>query len=214
MRCRSRGKNVRGASTITQQVMKNFLLSGDRTVERKIKEIILATRLESTLSKDKILELYLNEIFLGQNSYGVAAAAQTYFNKSLTELDPARGGLSGRDAEGAAASLHPVREQGRVRWNAANYVLREMWQNGYIDEATYADGQGGQPLLTVQNGDYRGLPRSPAAARLFHRRNPPPAVGHLRRGGVLLGRPDHPRHGGPRVAGGRRRRAARGAGEI
>ena len=60
----SRGRNVRGASTITQQVMKNFLLSGDRTGERKIKEIILATRLEKTLSKDKILELYLNEIFL------------------------------------------------------------------------------------------------------------------------------------------------------
>ena len=79
---RSRGKNVRGASTITQQVMKNFLLSGDRRAERKIKEIILATRLEETLDKERILELYLNEIFLGQNSYGVTAAAQTYFNKT------------------------------------------------------------------------------------------------------------------------------------
>ena len=74
---KSRGRNVRGASTITQQVMKNFLLSGDRQMERKIKEIILATRIEETLSKEKILELYLNEIFLGQNSYGVTAAAQT-----------------------------------------------------------------------------------------------------------------------------------------
>jgi penicillin-binding protein 1A len=64
----SRGENLRGASTITQQVMKNFLLSGDRTGERKIKELILATRVEGTLSKDQILELYLNEIFLGQNS--------------------------------------------------------------------------------------------------------------------------------------------------
>ncbi len=77
---------MRGASTITQQVMKNFLLGGERTGERKIKEIILASRIEETLSKDKILELYLNEIFLGQNSYGVAAAAQTYFNKPLTDL--------------------------------------------------------------------------------------------------------------------------------
>ncbi|MEE2634841.1 MAG: transglycosylase domain-containing protein, partial [Pseudomonadota bacterium] len=67
---RSRGSNVRGASTITQQVMKNFLLDGDRRAERKIKEIILATRVEQALSKEKILELYLNEIFLGQNSYG------------------------------------------------------------------------------------------------------------------------------------------------
>ena len=65
---KTRGKNVRGASTITQQVMKNFLLDGSRSVERKVKEIILATRLEGTMSKDKILGLYLNEIFLGQNS--------------------------------------------------------------------------------------------------------------------------------------------------
>ncbi|MEO0358087.1 MAG: transglycosylase domain-containing protein, partial [Pseudomonadota bacterium] len=64
----SRGQTLRGASTITQQVMKNFLLSGDRRIERKIKEIILATRIEDTLDKEDILELYLNEIFLGQNS--------------------------------------------------------------------------------------------------------------------------------------------------
>ncbi len=75
---RTRGKTVRGASTITQQVMKNFLLSGDRKIARKIKEIVLAARLEETLDKERILELYLNEIFLGQNSYGVTAAAQTY----------------------------------------------------------------------------------------------------------------------------------------
>ncbi|MEE4345366.1 MAG: transglycosylase domain-containing protein, partial [Paracoccaceae bacterium] len=81
----SRGQDVRGASTITQQVMKNFLLGGERAAERKIKEIILATRLEETLSKDRILELYLNEIFLGQNSYGVTAAALTYFNKPLRD---------------------------------------------------------------------------------------------------------------------------------
>ena len=76
----SRGANLRGASTITQQVMKNFLLDGSRSAERKIKELILATRIEGTLDKEGILELYLNEIFLGQNSFGVAAAAQTYFN--------------------------------------------------------------------------------------------------------------------------------------
>ena len=86
---KSRGGSVRGASTITQQVMKNFLLDSSRSVERKVKELILATRLERTLTKDQILELYLNEIFLGQNSYGVAAAAQTYFNRSLDALTPA-----------------------------------------------------------------------------------------------------------------------------
>ena len=78
----SRGQDVRGASTITQQVMKNFLLDGSRSVERKIKEIILATRIEGAMPKDKILELYLNEIFLGKNSYGVTAASLTYLNKS------------------------------------------------------------------------------------------------------------------------------------
>ncbi|MEO0991232.1 MAG: transglycosylase domain-containing protein, partial [Pseudomonadota bacterium] len=85
----ARGGRLRGASTITQQVMKNFLLSGDRSAERKIKELILAVRLEQTLDKEDILSLYLNEIFLGQNSYGVAAAAQSYFNKTLEDLTPA-----------------------------------------------------------------------------------------------------------------------------
>jgi membrane carboxypeptidase/penicillin-binding protein len=82
----AQGARLRGASTITQQVTKNFLLSGDRSAERKVKEIILAARLENTLSKEKILELYLNEIFLGQNSYGVTAAAETYFGKPLEDL--------------------------------------------------------------------------------------------------------------------------------
>ena len=83
-----KGSNRRteGASTITQQVAKNFLLSSDRTLERKIKEAILSIRIERAYSKDKILELYLNEIYLGLNSYGVAAAALNYFNKELSEL--------------------------------------------------------------------------------------------------------------------------------
>src|SRR5690242_16341381 len=75
-----------GASTITQQVAKNMLLSSEISIERKVKEILLATRIESALSKDRILELYLNEIYLGSGAYGVAAAALTYFDKSLDEL--------------------------------------------------------------------------------------------------------------------------------
>ena len=106
---------LRGASTITQQVMKNFLLTGDRSGERKIKEIILATRLESTLSKDEILELYLNEIFLGQNSYGVTAAAQVYFAKSLEELTPGRDRLSRGAAAGAERAAPGAREGPRDR---------------------------------------------------------------------------------------------------
>jgi penicillin-binding protein 1A len=147
----SRGGNVRGASTITQQVMKNFLLDGGRTAERKIKELILATRLEATLPKDKILELYLNEIFLGQNSYGVAAAAQTYFNKTLDELTPAEAAMLASMPQ-APGRYHPVTAKARVT-ERRNYVLREMWQNGYIDEAAYQSSIA-EPLRSVQNGDY------------------------------------------------------------
>ncbi|MES2667648.1 MAG: PBP1A family penicillin-binding protein [Pseudomonadota bacterium] len=147
----SRGETVRGASTITQQVMKNFLLDGSRSVERKVKEIILATRLEETLSKDKILELYLNEIFLGKNSYGVAAAAQTYFNKPLTALAPHEAAMLAAMPQ-APGKYDPVTGKDRLT-ERRNYVLREMWQNGYIDEATY-EAERVLPLKSVQNGDY------------------------------------------------------------
>ena len=148
---RSRGKDIRGASTITQQVMKNFLLGGERKAERKIKEIILATRIEETLNKEKILELYLNEIFLGQNSYGVAAAAQTYFNKTLSELAPHEAAMLAAMPQ-APSDYHPVRAKERVT-ERRNYVLREMWQNGYIDEATFRSERE-LPLRSVQNGDF------------------------------------------------------------
>ncbi|MFN3723840.1 MAG: penicillin-binding protein 1A [Paracoccaceae bacterium] len=147
----SRGENLRGASTITQQVMKNFLLSSDKTGERKIKELILASRLEETLTKDKILELYMNEIFLGQNSYGVAAAAQTYFNKPLTDLAPHEAAMLAAMPQ-APSQYHPVRAKERVT-QRRNYVLREMWQNGYIPEATY-EAERVLPLKSVQNGDF------------------------------------------------------------
>ena len=147
----SRGREVRGASTITQQVMKNFLLSGDRSAERKIKEIILATRLEETLPKDKILELYLNEIFLGQNSYGVAAAAQTYFNKSLDQLTPAEAAYLATLPK-APSDLHPVRNKDKAIERRA-YVLNRMAEDGYIT-ADVAKAEAATPLLTVQNGDY------------------------------------------------------------
>ena len=151
---RSRGSNVRGASTITQQVMKNFLLSGDRKAARKIKEIILATRLEETLSKDKILELYLNEIFLGQNSYGVAAAAQTYFNKTLGELSPHEAATLASMPK-APSDYHPVRRKQRLT-DRRNYVLREMFENGYISEDVYKV-EVEQPLRSVQNGDFESF---------------------------------------------------------
>ncbi|MFG6542797.1 penicillin-binding protein 1A, partial [Sulfitobacter sp. M22298] len=151
---KSRGRDVRGASTITQQVMKNFLLSGDRRAERKIKEIILASRLEETLSKEKILELYLNEIFLGQNSYGVAAASQTYFNKTLSELAPHEAAFLASLPK-APSDYHPVRRKDRLLARR-NFVLREMKENGYISEAVY-ETEVAQPLRSVQNGDFESF---------------------------------------------------------
>ena len=147
----TRGQELRGASTITQQVMKNFLLSGDRTGERKIKEIILATRLEESLTKDKILELYLNEIFLGQNSYGVAAAAQTYFNKPLSELSAGEAAYLATLPK-APSEMHPVRNKDRALERRA-YVLNRMAEDGHITREEAA-AEAEKPLLTVQNGDY------------------------------------------------------------
>ncbi|GAB4289548.1 MAG: PBP1A family penicillin-binding protein [Roseovarius sp.] len=148
---RTRGRNVRGASTITQQVMKNFLLSGDRRIERKIKEIILATRIEETLSKEKILELYLNEIFLGQNSYGVTAAAQTYFNKTLDELAPHEAAFLASMPK-APSDFHPVRNKERLR-QRRNFVLKEMFENGYISREVM-EHEINEPVRSVQNGDF------------------------------------------------------------
>ncbi|MBW7921985.1 MAG: PBP1A family penicillin-binding protein [Rubellimicrobium sp.] len=144
------GAVMRGASTIPMQVMKNFLLDGSREVERKAKEMILAVRAVASLGRDHILELYLNEIFLGQNAYGVAAAAQTYFNTSLDQL------TAGQAAYLAAlpkqpSDLHPVRNHDYAV-ERRDYVLRRMFEDGYIDRATY-DSERTAPLLTVQSGD-------------------------------------------------------------
>ncbi|MDA9980026.1 transglycosylase domain-containing protein, partial [Yoonia sp.] len=153
----SRGENVRGASTITQQVMKNFLLDGSRSVERKIKELILSVRIEGAMPKERILELYLNEIFLGQNSFGVTAAALTYFNKPLTELTAGEAAYLASLPK-SPSNRHPVRDREiAVFWR--NNTLREMFENGYIDQQTY-DRDRNSPLLSVQGGDYQDFRES------------------------------------------------------
>jgi penicillin-binding protein 1A len=150
----SRGEDLRGASTITQQVMKNFLLDGSRSAERKIKEIILAARIEGAMPKEKILELYLNEIFLGKNSFGVTAAAQTYFNKPLTELAVEEAAYLAVLPK-APSNYDPVRDFDTAMARR-NFVLREMWENGYIDKAAF-DRARDTPLRTVQSGDYESF---------------------------------------------------------
>ncbi|MDE3174528.1 MAG: penicillin-binding protein 1A [Pseudomonadota bacterium] len=123
-------RHIQGASTITQQVAKNFLLSADRTVERKIREVLLSLRIESAYSKDKILELYLNEIYLGLGNYGVAAAALNYFNKSVHELTVAEVAyLAALPKEPSA--LNPFRNHDRAV-ERRNYVIGRMEDDGYI----------------------------------------------------------------------------------
>jgi penicillin-binding protein 1A len=147
----ARGERLRGASTIPQQVVKNIFLSADRSAERKIKEIILASRLAETLTKDKILEIYLNEIFLGQNSYGVTAAAQTYFNKTLGEITIAEAAYLASLPK-KPSELHPVRHK-EVAISRRNFVLKEMMENGYLSQKE-AEEASAEDLQTVQAGDF------------------------------------------------------------
>ncbi|MFZ0693633.1 MAG: penicillin-binding protein 1A [Alphaproteobacteria bacterium] len=145
------GSNRRpiGGSTITQQVAKNFLLTGEVSFERKAKEAILALRIERSLTKHRILELYLNEIYLGYGSYGVAAAALNYFNKSLDELSIAEAAYL------AALPKAPSNYNPTHRKEAAiarrNWVIDRMAEDGYISAADAAAAKN-EPLV-VRNAE-------------------------------------------------------------
>ena len=119
-----------GASTITQQVAKNFLLSSERTIDRKIKEAVLSMRIEQAYSKDRILELYLNEIFLGLGSYGIAGASLTYFDKSVQELNLQEAAYLAALPK-APNNYHPYRNTGDAI-ERRNWVIDRMVQNGYV----------------------------------------------------------------------------------
>jgi penicillin-binding protein 1A len=127
------GRRPQGASTITQQVARDFLLNSDVKFSRKIREAILAIRIDATYPKQKILELYLNEIYLGEHSYGVAAAALNYFDKSLDELDISEVAFL------AALPKGPANYDPRFYHAAAidrrNWVIGQMADNGYITDA-------------------------------------------------------------------------------
>jgi penicillin-binding protein 1A len=129
------GSNRRpqGASTITQQVAKNFLLTNEVSFTRKIKEALLAMRLERAYSKDKILELYLNEIYLGLGAYGIAAASLVYFDKSVNELTVAEAAYLAALPK-APSSLHPVKNRDRAI-ERRNYVIDRLLENGWIKQA-------------------------------------------------------------------------------
>src|SRR5216683_1397324 len=125
-----------GASTITQQVAKNMLLTNELSISRKVKEILLATRIDEALSKDRILELYLNEIYLGSGAYGVAAAAMTYFNKSLDELSLSEAAfLAGLPK--APNNYNPVRYPQAAK-SRRDWVLDRMTEDANATEAEAA----------------------------------------------------------------------------
>lgn len=126
-----------GASTITQQVAKNFLLNNEQTIERKLREAIIVQRIESAFSKDQILELYLNEIFLGLNSYGIAAASLNYFGKSLNELSLDEMAYLAALPKGPN-NYHPFKHKDRAI-ERRNWVLLQMLDNDYITQAEFDD---------------------------------------------------------------------------
>jgi len=138
------GRRPQGASTITQQVARNFLLNSDVKFSRKIREAILAIRIDATYPKSKVLELYLNEIYLGEHSYGVGAAALNYFGKSLDDLDIAEVAFL------AALPKGPANYDPRFNHAAAmdrrNWVIGQMAENNYITSAQ-ATAAKAEPLV-------------------------------------------------------------------
>jgi len=134
-----------GASTITQQVAKNFLLTNELSLERKLKEMILALRIEKVYDKDRILELYLNEIYLGYGSYGVASAALNYFNKSLDELTIAEAAFLAALPK-APNNYDPVRKH-EAALDRRAWVLNRMLEDGNITNEEY-EAALAEPLVT------------------------------------------------------------------
>ena len=131
----SSSKRLEGASTITQQVAKNFLLTNEVSIKRKMKEAILAFRIERALSKERILELYLNQIYLGSGAYGVAAASLEYFDKSIKELDYAEAALLAALPK-APSRYNPYRDKKLAKFRR-DLVLKNLYENNFINLKDY-----------------------------------------------------------------------------
>ena len=129
------GGKKQGASTITQQVARNFFLSSEKTYTRKLYEVLLSFKIEHNLSKDQILELYVNQIFLGQRAYGFSAAAQIYFGKPLKDLTPAEAAMLAGLPK-APSTFNPVVNPKRAKLRQ-QYVLRRMREMGALDDKQY-----------------------------------------------------------------------------
>ncbi len=147
------GGRRQGASTITMQVARNFFLSSEKTLTRKIYEALLAFKIEASLSKDQILEIYINQIYLGQRAYGFAAAAQIYFGKSLARLSPAEAAvLAGLPK--APSSYNPVANPKRAKQRQL-YVLRRMHALGQLSDEQLAEAQRAPIVVKHDIDDYK-----------------------------------------------------------
>lgn len=133
------GGTKQGASTITQQVARNFFLSSEQTLRRKLYEILLAWKIEQNLTKDEILEVYMNQIYLGQRAYGFSSAAQIYFGKQLSDISIAEAAMLAGLPK-APSSNNPVVNPKRARARQ-QYILLRMFHLGYITEAQYANAK-------------------------------------------------------------------------
>lgn len=145
------GSKTQGGSTITMQLARNLYLSDAKTYTRKIKEVILALRLESKLSKQQVMELYLNKIYLGERAYGIGAAAQVYYDKPLAKLDLAQRAMLAGLPKGPSA-FNPIASPARAK-QRRNYVLERMHALGYIDDAAWKHARDAPISAGQSNGE-------------------------------------------------------------
>ncbi|MDR1661101.1 MAG: transglycosylase domain-containing protein, partial [Azoarcus sp.] len=146
------GRFSQGASTITQQVARNFFLTREKSLRRKLIEALLSLKIERHLSKDQILELYINQIFLGQRAYGFAVAAETYFGKPLGEITLAEAAMLAGLPKGPSI-VNPIVNPAAAQWRQ-RYVLRRMREVGFIDETAYRQALD-EPLRTTSGSAAR-----------------------------------------------------------
>ena len=201
------GRRPQGASTITQQVAKNFLLTNEVSLQRKIKEALLSLKIERAYSKEKILELYLNEIYLGLGAYGVAAASLLYFDKSVHELTIAEAAYLAALPK-APNNYNPFRQRDRAL-ERRNWVIDQMVGTGAIKAA---DGEKAkkEPLAVTTRADRRAHFRR----RIFRRRGSPLDLREVRREDAVRGRPLGAHHARSQAAGDGAQDHDRRAGQV
>src|SRR5690606_3162409 len=150
---------TQGASTITMQVARNFYLSSEKTYTRKFYELLLTFKIEATLSKDQILDLYMNQIFLGHRAYGFAAASRTYFGKPLAEITAAEAAMLAGIPK-APSRFNPIANMPRAKSRQA-YVLGRMHSLGYLTDEEYEEAKA-QPIIL------KSAPGTPAGGYAIH----------------------------------------------